>query len=161
MRQEKDRLDRFLTFIKEAGGDPATAGELEDFVRSHLDANRRVSELEALHGELDAELGGLFLKLLEYNEDFEVLQKLEGSEGVFSQAELAELRPLLGLYGGEVHKRLPPGAANAEYVGWRQMYWARRRSEAAHDTVEYTVSDQAYTRYGLILDEILNQADSV
>jgi hypothetical protein len=46
---------------------------------------------------------------LEYNEDFEVLQELEGSNGEFSAAELAELRPLLGLYGGEVEKRLPPG----------------------------------------------------
>jgi hypothetical protein len=36
------------------------------------------------------------------------------------------------------------------------MYWGRRRAEAAYDTVEYTVSDQAYTRYGLILDEILD-----
>jgi len=42
---------------------------------------------------------------------------LNRSDGNFSHAELAELRPLLGLYGGEVHKRLLPGAANAEYVG--------------------------------------------
>ena len=73
----------------------------------------------------------------------------------FSAAELAELRPLLGLYGGEVAKRLPPGAANAEYAGWRQMYWGQRRAEAAYDTVEYAVALRAYTRYGLILDEIL------
>jgi len=155
MRQEKDRLDRFLRFIQGAGGDPATAGELEDFVRSHLDVNRQVNELETLHGELDAELGGLLLRLLEYNDDFEALQKLEDSDGDFSEAELAELRPLLGLYGDEVEKRLPPGAANVEYVGRRQMYWGRRRAEAAYDTVEYAVSGQAYTRYGLILDEIL------
>jgi hypothetical protein len=154
--QEKDRLDRFLRFIHQAGGEPTTAAELEDFVRSHLNVNRRVNELETLHRELDAELGGLFLQLLEYNEDFEVLQKLEDSNGdFFSEAELAELRPLLGLYGDEVEKRLPPGAANVEYVGWRQMYWGRRRTEAAYGTVEYTVSEQAYTRYGLILDQIL------
>jgi hypothetical protein len=159
VRQERDRLDRFLRFIRQAGRDPATAGELEDFVRSHLDVNRRVNELETLHGELDAELGGLFLQLLEYNDNFEVLQKLEDSDGDFSEAELAELRPLLGLYGDEVEKRLPPGAANSRYVGWRQMYWGRRRAEAAYGTIEHTVADQAYTRYGLILDEILDGPD--
>jgi hypothetical protein len=110
---------------------------------------------------LDAELSALFSRLLEYNEDFEVLQKLEGSKDAFSAAELAELRPLLGLYGDEVKKRLPPGAATAEYVGWRQMYWGRKRAEAPHGTVEYTVTDQAYTRYGLILDEILGGVDDV
>jgi len=158
IRQEKDRLDRFLRYIRGVDGDPATAEELEDFVRSHLDVNRRVNDLETLHGELDAELGGLFLQLLEYNDDFEVLQKLENSDGNFSGAELTELRPLLGLYGHEIEKRLPPGAANAEYVGCRQMYWGRRRAEAAYDTVEYTVSDQAYTRYGLIIGEILDES---
>jgi len=159
-RQEKDRRDRFLRFIRGAGGDPGTVEELEDFVRSHLDVNRQANELETLHGELDAELGGLFLQLLEDNEDFEVLQKLEDSDDDFSQAELAELRPLLGLYGGEVEKRLPPGAVNVEYVGWRQMYWGRGRSEAAYGTVQHAVAERAYTRYGLILDEILIESSS-
>jgi hypothetical protein len=158
MRQERERLERFLQFIRGAGRDSATARELEDFVRNHLDVERRVNELEMLHGELDAGLSDLFIRLLEYNTDFEVLQKLEGSNGDFSNAELAELRPLLGLYGGEVEKRLPPGATNdAKYVGWRQMYWGRRRSEAAYGTIEHSVADQAYTRYGLILDEILSE----
>jgi hypothetical protein len=161
IRREKDRLDRFLRFIRQSGADSATAAELEEFVREHLDVNRQVNELETLHTELEAELSALSSQLLEYNEDFEVLQKLEDSDGGFSEAELAELRPLLGLYGGEIEKRLPPGAANAEYVGWRQMYWGRRRAEAAYDTVEYTVSDQAYTRYGLILDEILGGAENI
>jgi hypothetical protein len=61
----------------------------------------------------------------------------------------------MGLYGGEVEKRLPPGAANTEYVGWRQMYWGRRRAEAPYGSIGYAVAEQAYTRYGLILDEIL------
>ena len=158
VHQEKDRLDRFLRFIREAGGDPETAREIEDFMRGHLDATRRVNELETLHGELDAELGGLLLRLLAYNDDFEVLQKLESSGGDFSEAELAELRPLLGLYGDEVEKRLPPGAANAEYVGWRQMYWGRRRAETRYGTVQHAVADRAFTRYGSILDEILTES---
>jgi hypothetical protein len=155
MSREKDRLDRFLRFIRRPGGDPEAATELEDFVRGHLDVDRQVNELERLHGELDGEFGALFYQLLEYNEDFEILQKLESTNGDFSEAELNELRPLLGLYGGGVEKRLPPGAANTEYVGWRQMYWGRKRAEAPYGTAEYAVADQAYTRYGLILDEIL------
>jgi hypothetical protein len=47
--------------------------------------SRRVNELETLHGELDAELGGLFLQLPEYNDGFEVLQRLEGSNGNLSK----------------------------------------------------------------------------
>ena len=155
VHREKDRLDRFLRFVRAAEGDPATAKEIEDFMRGRLDVNRRVNELETLHVELDAELGGLSLRLLAYNEDFEVLQKLEGSSDDFSEAELAELRPLLGLFGDEVEKRLPPGAATTEYVGWRQMYWGRRMAGSRYGTVQRAVADRAFTRYGLILDEIL------
>lgn len=159
-RRGRGLLNRFLGFIHGSGGNREIAEELEEFVRSHLDAGRRVHELEVLHGELDAELGGLLVELLDYNEDFEALQRLEAACDGFSAAELAELRPLLGLYGGEVAKRLPPGAANAEYAGWRQMYWGHRRTEAAYDTVEYAVAVRAYTRYGLILDEILSGSDA-
>jgi GTPase Era involved in 16S rRNA processing len=155
--RDRDRLERFIGFIRRSGGNPETAGELEEFVRAGLDVGRRVDDLEALHAELEAELGILFNRLLEYNDDFEVLQKLEGGAGDgFTGAELAELRPLMGLYGGEVEMRLPPGAANAEYVGWRQMYWGRRRSESLYGTVEHAVADRAYTRYGLLLDGILS-----
>jgi hypothetical protein len=158
--QDKHRLDRFLRFIRHPGGDPETAAELEDFVLSHLDTNRRMNELEALHRDLDGEISAMFQQLLEYNEDFEVLQKLETSDGNFSEAELAELRPLLGLYGGGIEQRLPPGAANTEYVGWRQMYWGRRRTEAASGSVQHAVADRAFTRYGLILDELLVEPNS-
>jgi hypothetical protein len=159
IRRDSDRLESFLGFIRGVRGDPATAAELENFVRSHLDADRRMNELEVLYTELDAELSALLSQLLEYNEDFEVLQRLEGADGTFSAAELAELRPLLGLYGGEIEKRLPPGASNVEYVSWRQMYWGRKRAEASYGSTEYAVAEQAYTRYGLILDEILGGSD--
>ena len=155
IRQQKDRLDSFLRFIRQSGGDPVTAEELEDFVRIHLDVNRQTKELETLHAELDGDLSALFHRLLEYNEDFETLQKLEGSNGDFTETELDELRSLLGLYGGEVEKRLPPGKANAEYIGERQMYWGQKRAQAPHGSIGYSVADQAYSRYGLILDEIL------
>lgn len=156
-RRDRERLERFVEFIHRPGGEPRTARELEEFVRDHLDAERRAGELESLHAELEAELGALLAELLEYSEDFEALQRLEGAGG-FSEAELAELRPLLGLYGGEAGKRLLPGSANPEYVGWRQMYWGRRMAETAQDTVEYAVVERAYTRYGLLLDEVLDGA---
>lgn len=128
LHQERERLDRFLRFIRGAGGDAETARELENFVRNHLDVDRRVKELETLHGELDAELSSLFLQLLEYNDDFEILQKLEDSNGGFSKAEVAELRSLLGLYGGEVEKRLPLGAVNADtWAGGRCIGGTGRR----------------------------------
>ena len=37
------------------------------------------------------------------------------------------------------------------------MYWGRKRIEAPHGTLEHAVADRAYTRYGLILDEILGE----
>lgn len=157
IHRERDRLERFTGFIHRCGEDSTTAVELENFVREHLDVSRQVSELETLHAELDARLGVLLNLLHEYNDDFDTLQRLEDPGGEFSESELAELRPLMGLYGGHIEKRLPPGAANAEYVGWRQMYWGRKRAEAAYGTIEYTVADQAYTRYGLILEEILSE----
>jgi hypothetical protein len=158
MHEEKARLERFLGFVRGAGGDPETAREIEAFMRDHLDVDRRVNGLETLHAESEAELGDLLFRLLAYNEDFEVLQKLEVSGAEFSAADLAELRPLLGLYGDEVEKRLPPGAANTEYVGWRQMYWGHMRAEARYGTVLRDVADRAFTRYGLILDEILAES---
>lgn len=159
VRREQDRLDRFLGFIRRSGEDLATATELEEFVRDQLDVERRARELETLHTDSDAELGALFNRLMEYNDDFEVLQKLEDPNDDFSEVELGELRPLLGLYGDEIEKRLPPGAANAEHVGRRQMYWGSRRSEAPYGSPKFAVADQAYTRYGLILEEILNGSD--
>jgi hypothetical protein len=156
VHQENVHLERFLDFIHHPGGDPEIAADLENFVRDHLGASHRIDDLETLHAELEAGLSALLNLLLEYNDDFEVLQKLETINGEFSEAELAELRPLMGLYGGEVEKRLPPGSANAEYVGWRQMYWGRRRSEAEYGTIECAVAERAYTRYGLILDEVLD-----
>jgi len=73
-RNEKARLERFLAFINRSGGDSETALELEGFVRERLDVDARLRGVEALHAELDAELGGLLVELVEYTEDFEALQ---------------------------------------------------------------------------------------
>jgi hypothetical protein len=157
--EDRDRLQRFVSVIHGSHHDPDAARELEDFVRGQLDGGRRAGRLESLHAELDAELSALLGTLAEANEDFEVLQRLEGEDGeTFTSAELAELRPLMGLYGGELDVRLPPGAANADYVAWRQLYWSRRRTETAYGSTEHLVAERAYTRYGLVLEEILDRA---
>jgi hypothetical protein len=104
---------------------------------------------------LSGEWGLLYSQLEEYNHDFEALQKLQDAGHTFSQNELDELMPLLGQYGGEVEKRLPPGRVEAGYAGERQRYWKRKRDEAPHGTLQYVVADQAFDRYALILDELL------
>jgi hypothetical protein len=68
---------------------------------------------------------------------------------------LEELRALLGLYGEEVGKRLPPDRlADVEYIGQRQRYWQVKKMEAPYGTPQYTVADRAFARYGMILDEL-------
>lgn len=154
-RREEDRLERFLAFIQGAGGDPATAGELQDFVRHHLNVNERVSELEELHAELDLELSTLLYQLQDYNADFEALQRLGDDDHRFAADELEELRPLLGLYGSGIEKRLPlDKSADIEYIGRRQSYWRVKMMEFPHGSVEHAVADRAFTRYGVILDEL-------
>ncbi len=94
--------------------------------------------------------------------DVEVLRELEGEDHGFSKSELEELRPLLGLYGSDIEKRLPPGKwADIEYIGKRQQYWQIERSEAPHGTARYAAADRAYKRYGLILDEFLNARSDI
>ena len=95
-----------------------------------------MSELESLHAELE----------------------LEDLDGELSEAEVLELRSLLGLYDCEGENRLPPGRKNRDYVRGRHMYWGRRREHAPRGSVEYAVVDQTYTRYGLILAEILDES---
>jgi hypothetical protein len=142
-------------FVQAVNNRPTTATELENFVRANLDATRRTAELERLYWDLSGEWGLLYSQLEEYNHDFEALQKLQDAGHTFSQNELDELMPLLGQYGGEVEKRLPPGRVEAGYAGERQRYWKRKRDEAPHGTLQYVVADQAFDRYALILDELL------
>src|SRR3712207_706405 len=44
IHQEEDRLERFVALIRQAGGDPTTRKELEDFVYRNLDVSARVDE---------------------------------------------------------------------------------------------------------------------
>jgi septin family protein len=157
-RQVKDRLDRFIRLIRQAGGDPVTTRELEEFVYHHLDVQERERELEELHRELDREIGRLYRELEHYNADFEALQKLEKPEHGLSEEELVELRPLLGLYGSEVDKRLR-GKVDIEYVYQRQIHWKERMEQAPFGSVDLIASERAYIRYGIIYQELNERPD--
>jgi len=157
-RRQRDRLQRFLAFIERAGGDPATASELQDFVHQHLDADELATNLEDLHHHVDLELSTLLNELRAYNADYEALQKLRDDDSGFSSDELEELWPLLGLYGGEIGKRLSSGkAANIEYISGRQRYWQIKKMEVPYGSIRYAVADRAFTRYGVILDTMLEE----
>jgi hypothetical protein len=151
----EERLETFLTFIQRANGDPATARELQDFVRQHLDTGERVTQLEKLHSALDLELSTLLYQLRAYNADFEALQSLGRDDLGLSTTQLEELRALLGLYGGDVSQRLPSDRlSDIEYIGQRQRYWQVKKMGAPYGTSQYTVADRAFARYGMILDEL-------
>jgi predicted GTPase len=159
-RQDRARLDRFLAFIRGSGGDPDTSSELQDFVCRHLGVDEQANALERLWQELDGELAELYHRLIEDNADFEALQRLDDCASEFSASELDELRVLLGLQGGAVDNRLPPGRADdIEYVGRRQLDWQQRKLEAFHGSCRYILADRAYTRYGLILAAMLDQQE--
>jgi hypothetical protein len=154
--EERDRLDRFINLIRQAGGDPATTRELEEFVHKHLDVEGRVEELEKLHQELDKESGKLYQELEQHNADFEALQELEKPDHTFSEEELDELRPLLGLRGSDVESRLR-GRVDTEYVEERQSHWMGRKEQAPFGSIRRAVAERAFTRYGIIYLELYEQ----
>jgi len=158
IREEGDRLDRFVGLIRQAGGDPSTTRELEGFVYRHLDVEARARELEGLYGDLDTQISSLYWELEHHNADFEALQKLEEPGHKFSEEELAELRPLLGLRGTELEKRLPLGKGDPDFVLQRMLHWRSKAEQAPFGSARRYVAERAYARYGIIykqLDELL------
>jgi hypothetical protein len=153
-RKDKARLEHFLTFSRQTGGDPATAGELEAFIRERF-AER--AGVEGVVQELERAVARIFHDLEEYNTDFEALKQVEGHADLFSPAELAELRALLGLYGMEVEKRLLPDRIAVEYVEARQQAWGQL-SQRGRSPILRDVAQRAVDRYGLILNELLGNA---
>ena len=75
------------------------AKELVEFVALQCGTAARAEKLELTVKDLDRKFGYLYHQMEEYNSDFEALEKLNECTGLFSTAELDELRPLLGLYG--------------------------------------------------------------
>jgi len=158
--KERDRLNRFIGLIRQAGGDAATIRELEAFVYEHLDVQARARELEKLHGELDTKISGLYWELEHHNADFEALQKLEEPGHKFSDEELAELQPLLGLRGGEVDRRLQSGNTNPDFALGRMLYWRRKAELAPFGSARRFVAERAYARYGIIYEQLNERLDS-
>jgi FtsZ-binding cell division protein ZapB len=157
-RQDKARLERFLEFIRRAGGTTSTVGrELEEFVRGQLDSARLADALEALWEELDEKRADLFHELEEFNADFEVLQRIDEQPHKFSAEELEELRSLLGRSGVKMEDRLPDGKANRQYVRQRQIEWGLFGEESPRGTLQKYVAERAFIRYGLLLDELSRQ----
>lgn len=155
--QEKARRDRFIALIHQAGGDPTTTTELESFVYRYLDVNERVKQLEKLHAELSEKFDRFHQDLIQYNLDFEALQMLEDSEHRFAETELEELRPLLGLYSGDVETRLR-GRVDTNYALERQSYWMLKAQQAPFGSTRQAVAERANTRYGIIWNELTERA---
>jgi hypothetical protein len=86
--------------------------------------------------------------------DFEALGELEDHARLFWPPELDELRALLGLYGVETDRRLPPGGATADYVSGRPQHWADVRLRA-RDPARARVAERAAARYGHVLHGLL------
>jgi hypothetical protein len=80
------------------------------------------------------------------------LLQLEDHDDLFEEAELQELRPLLGLYGMETDRRLPAGKLSTEYAKQRQGYWLERQYDRR--VVRQVVAARAVARYGFILNEM-------
>ncbi len=151
-RDEAARRERFLAFIRAAGGDRAVADELADWVRKA--AVPYVAPVVEAVDAVDRALGSAYHTLEAYNADFEVLQILEQHNERFTEAELDELRGVLGLYGLQTAERLPAERArDIDYVAVRQQHWREIR-ERDSSPERRAVADRVHDRLGLILAEL-------
>jgi hypothetical protein len=146
------RQGRFLNFIRQAAyNDPEVARELEALVQELL--VKRAERVEALLEQLERDFGSISYQLNQYSTDFEALQQILDHRNSFSPAELDELQSLLGLYGMELEKRLPPGQISFEYVRGRQISWRETTIDDANP-LRRDVAQQVVSRYGFILEEM-------
>jgi GTPase Era involved in 16S rRNA processing len=153
-REEQAQRDRFLSFIRKAGGDGAVARELEEFVTRILGASRHSERLESDWRGWSREFDRLFHDLEEHNADFEVLQLLDQHSDLFSSAELDELRPLFGLYGLENDKRLLSGQHSLNEIARRQQHWNKVALEQRHH-IRTQIAERAVARLGLIMESLI------
>jgi hypothetical protein len=109
--------------------------------------------LKAIIEQLEREFSRLNHQLEEYNADFQALQQIEKHADLFSAAERNELRALLGLYGIETNKRLPPANAEGGDIAQRQQLW-RQIEQMARSNIRREVAERAVYRYGVILNEL-------
>jgi hypothetical protein len=154
-REDAARRERFLGFIARAGGDREVARELAEWVeRTAVPYVGPVTEAVEAVEAVDRALGGAYHTLEAYNADFEALQILEQHAEEFEDAELDELRRLLGLYGLQTPERLPADwAGDSDAVAERQQHW-RAVGDYARLPAKRAVAERAHDRLGLILKEL-------
>ncbi len=150
-RDEAARRERFLAFLRGAGGDRAVAAELAEWVeRATLPTAAPVG---AAVDAVERDLGQVFHRLEDYNADFEALHALEQHADLFVEEEQEELRHLLGQYGLEHAERLPlERIGDVGYLEHRQQHW---RDLSIRDRVpaRRAVAERAVARLGQLLDE--------
>ena len=151
-REDRARQGRFLNFIRQTPhSDPKVAKELEELVQEHL--AERAERIEALLEQLERDFGSISYQLNQYSTDFEALHQVLDHRDSFSHDELDELQALLGLYGMELEKRLPPGQISFEYVRRRQVYWRAINIDDANP-LRRDVAQQVVSRYGFFMEEM-------
>lgn len=147
--QREERLERqkgrFISFIRQAQGDPIVARELEDFIRLH--STEQVKQTEVLVEKIEHEFEAISEEMVFYNSDFDALNQLLKHTDHFDISELDELRALFGFYGLERKQRLPPEMhASEDYLIDRQMYW-RGITLLGESRIRREISEKAEDRY--------------
>ncbi len=151
-RAAEDRIkqERFLAFLRSVQSYSPVAVELQAFVQEHL---AHQSDLGLLIAEIERAIGHIKYELEDYNTDFEALQQVEEHPVLFSPQELGELRPLFGLHGLEIGKRLSPVHATLMYIEERQTHWTNK-SQLGKDPIIRSIAEHAVRRYGLLVEEL-------
>jgi GTPase SAR1 family protein len=157
--RQRDRVDlvrqqRYLSFIRQAHGDPATARELTELVQKHLASG--AAQVEILLERLERDFSTISVQLERYNADVEALQQITDHRDLFSPGKLGELQALFGLYGMELEKRIPPDRHSVAAVGKCQTSW-REISHDHTDPIWREVAQKAVARYGFLLEELADK----
>ncbi|MHB1424893.1 MAG: hypothetical protein ACYC3I_17110 [Gemmataceae bacterium] len=66
------------------------------------------------------------------------------------------MKSLLGLYGLEIDKRLPPGKVSLDYAAQRQQHWIDQR-QRRRESARRRIAERAEARYGWLLHELMQQ----
>jgi hypothetical protein len=150
-RDQRQKLDRFLQFVRAARGDRSVARELEDFLVHESGLTADTDTLDRTWKGLDLRLSEFDHDLEAWDADFQALRSLEEHAPDFTAAELAELRRLFGQYGSDPTCRvdqLDVGIVARRQQGWiaimrREMSLPRRM-----------IAERAVARYGMILSQL-------
>jgi GTPase Era involved in 16S rRNA processing len=155
-RAARAKQERLLLFIRQARGNPTVAKELEDLILERVISDTQ--QIELMMGKLERDLESIFHQLEQYSTDFETLRDILNQSDSFTRSELDELKALLGLYGLESHRRLPPGKVSVEYVSERQRVW-RQTMVLDASPFRRSKAEKVVSRYSLLLEELQKRGD--